>query len=187
MLTNSGVRLTRLYPVLMLILALSVSSCRTSRKMTKADTDLKNKTEQVAAGQESAQSNQVSKKESISQEDEETTTVTREYDTSQPADTLTGKPPLKKETTQTRRKKTQGTQNSSTNTQTQAQTSVSTQVQTETQAQTQTRTQVDTGLTGWQRFLCWLGGISLLVVTCFLVFKVYNIRKKRHSNERKIK
>lgn len=143
--------------------------------MTKADTDLKNKTEQVTAGQESAQSNQVSKQESILQENEEITTVTREYDTTQPADTLTGKPPLKKETTQTRRKKTQGMQNSSTNTQTQAQTSVSTQVQTETQAQTQTRTQVDTGLTGWQRLLCWSGGITLLLVTCSIV---YNIKKK---------
>ena len=109
---------------------------------------------------------------------EDVETVTREYDTSRPADTLTGKPPLLRETTQ-RRLRSDSVQDSSRLRQTQARdTRTATGSMTQEQDQLQLRresdqqTATDTatttksrrGLTWWQKALCFVGLLSLIYI-----------------------
>lgn len=121
--------------------------------------------------------------------DEEVTTTVREYDTSQPTDSATGTPPLKKETTQTRRKTGSGKQKQTAE-QTadqqqqtagevhQAQTGKSTS-QEQNKRQDDTDTQVDTdesrGLSTLQQFFC---GLGVLVVVGVLIWLGGRLKKR---------
>jgi hypothetical protein len=120
---------------------------------------------------------------------EEVTTTVREYDTDKPTDPVTGTPPLKRETTQTRRKTDAGRQ-----TQTTGQTidehrelsgesssreAAKTELQTTSGESTHTDTDTETherrGLNPLQRLLCTLGGIAVAAGVVWLVWKL-----KRH-------
>ena len=117
---------------------------------------------------------------------EEVETVTREYDTSRPVDTLTGTPPLRRETTQ-RRRLTDSTNETNHVRQTEhrirADTTLGsdhTKQQLRTEGNTSQQEAVETnldmarrrGLTVWQYVLCIIG---LLVVT----YGSYKLFKKR--------
>lgn len=122
--------------------------------------------------------------------DEEVITSVREYDTSLPTDAATGTPPLKKETTQTRRKAStekqqQQTEQTTERTQELAgkvrkQQTETTDLQAARQTQSDTETQVDSeqkrGLTSFQWVLCSLGAIVLLGAAAWLGWKLF----KRH-------
>ena len=109
---------------------------------------------------------------------EDVETVTREYDTSRPADTLTGKPPLLRETTQ-RRHRSDSVQDSSRLRQTQTRDTHTTaggitqernqlQLSEESDQQTATDTATTTksrrGLTWWQKALCFIGLLTLIYI-----------------------
>lgn len=109
---------------------------------------------------------------------EDVETVTREYDTSRPADTLTGKPPLLRETTQ-RRHRSDSVRDSNRLRQTQArnihtavvgitQEQDQLQLRGDSDQQTATATATTTksrrGLTWWQKALCFVGCLSLIYI-----------------------
>lgn len=111
-------------------------------------------------------------------------TVTREYDTSRPVDTLTGKPPLLRETTQ-RRHRTDSVRDASRLRQTQtrdrhevSQGASHEDEQMQLRGEHAGQSTVDTtaatesrrGLTGWQKALCFVGLLTLL----YLIYKVFN-------------
>lgn len=109
---------------------------------------------------------------------EDVETITREYDTSRPADTLTGRPPLLRETTQ-RRHRSDSVRDSSRLRQTQtrdthataggmAQEQQQLQLRGESDQQTATDTATETensrGLAWWQKALCFVGLLSLIYI-----------------------
>lgn len=109
---------------------------------------------------------------------EDVETVTREYDTSRPADTLTGKPPLLRETIR-RRHRSDSVQDSSRLRQTQTRDTHTTaggitqernqlQLSEESDQQTATDTATTTksrrGLTWWQKALCFIGLLTLIYI-----------------------
>lgn len=106
---------------------------------------------------------------------EDVETVTREYDTSRPADTLTGKPPLLRETTQ-RRHRTDSLRDASRLQQTdirdthttaegsaheQDQLRVRSDASREATTKTETQTETRRGLSWWQKALCYVGLLTL--------------------------
>lgn len=109
---------------------------------------------------------------------EDVETVTREYDTSRPTDTLTGKPPLLRETTQ-RRHRSDSMRDSSRLQQTKTRDShiadkgmtqelQQVQLRGESDRQTTTDTAITTesrrGLTWWQKALCFVGLLTLIYI-----------------------
>lgn len=109
---------------------------------------------------------------------EDVETVTREYDTSRPADTLTGKPPLLRETIR-RRHRSDSVQDSSRLRQTQTRDTHTTaggitqernQLQLSEESDQQTATDTATtiksrrGLTWWQKALCFIGLLTLIYI-----------------------
>ena len=120
---------------------------------------------------------------------EEVTTTVREYDTEKPTDPVTGTPPLKRETTQTRRKTDVGRQTQTTgqtideHRELSGESSSHEAAKTELQETSGESTHIDTntetrerrGLNPLQRLLCTLGG---LVVAAGLVWLVWKL--KRH-------
>lgn len=118
--------------------------------------------------------------------DEEVTTTVREYDTDKPTDPATGTPPLKRETTQTRRTADSGRQRQTTGqstlqhreltgrtTQQQAvQTAMQARSQKQEQADQTIRTHEKRGLNTWQRSLCTLGGLVALGALLWLARKL---------------
>ena len=117
---------------------------------------------------------------------EEVTTTVREYDTEKPIDPVTGMPPLKRETTQTRRKTDAGRQ-----TQIAGQTidehrelsgESSSWEYTKTELQetsresmhinTDTETRERRGLNALQRLLCTLGGLTVAAGIVWLAWKL---------------
>lgn len=118
---------------------------------------------------------------------EEVTTTVREYDTEKPADPVTGTPPLKRETTQTRRRTDAGRQTQATgrtideHRELSGESSIREAAKTELQETSGESTHTDTetrerrGLNPLERLLCTLGG---LVVAAGLVWLAWKL--KRH-------
>jgi len=120
---------------------------------------------------------------------EEVTTTVREYDTDKPTDPVTGTPPLKRETTQTRRKTDAGRQTQTTGQaidehrelsgESSSREAAKTELQTTSGESTHTDTDTETherrGLNPLQRLLCTLGGIAVAAGVVWLVWKL-----KRH-------
>lgn len=118
--------------------------------------------------------------------DEEVVTTTREYDTDKPVDPATGTPPLKRETTQTRRKVDAGRQEQTTSRTTDQQhdvtadvtkeQTVGTTVQGNSQHRGDTVTEVKTtekrGLNTIQKVLCAIGGLTILVGLAWVAIKL---------------
>lgn len=114
---------------------------------------------------------------------EEVTTITREYDTTQPTDSATGTPPILRETTQTRRRSTQSkqTQTSALTADRRRETTVDTRLQrhenTVSHSQNQTEgtasatldNQQARGLSPLQNLLCIIGVLAL----AWLGFKLF--------------
>lgn len=115
---------------------------------------------------------------------EDVETVTREYDTSRPADTLTGKPPLLRETTQ-RRHRSDSVQDSSRLRQTQTRDTHTTaggitqernliQLREESDLQTATDTTTTSksrrGLTWWH-YALWITGLLAVAAGSYRLFK----------------
>lgn len=109
---------------------------------------------------------------------EDVETVTREYDTSRPADTLTGKPPLLRETTQ-RRHRSDSVQDSSRLRQTatrdthataegsahgQEQLRIRSDASRQATTETATQTEERRGLLWWQKALCFVGLLTLIYI-----------------------
>jgi len=104
--------------------------------------------------------------------DEEVTTTVREYDTEKPPDPVTGTPPLKRETTQTRRKTDAGRQTQTTgqtidehrelsdksSSREVAKTELQETSRESTRTDTDTETRERRGLNPLQRLLCTFGG-----------------------------
>lgn len=119
--------------------------------------------------------------------DEQVTTITREFDTSQPINATTGTPPLKKETTQTRHKASDGKQTNSTHSttneqhyridQTRKEQADSIMLAKNFKKQVNTDTHLEStekqGLSTLQWILCTLGGVAIIafVVWLFCKFK----------------
>lgn len=115
---------------------------------------------------------------------EDVETLTREYDTSRPVDSLTGKPPLLRETTR-RRHRTDSLRDSARARQTETREA---QVQTAgelqqreqshlqgeadrtTQAEAATETESRRGLAWWQKALCLVGVLTLIYIL-YRIFK----------------
>lgn len=74
--------------------------------MTANRSQTETKTEQTTKTDIGKQKEIISATESQKQEAEETEVIIREYDTDKPTDSITGKPPLKKEILKTKRKQT---------------------------------------------------------------------------------
>lgn len=121
--------------------------------------------------------------------DEEVITTVKEYDTSQPTDATTGTPPLKKETTQTRRKADTGKQKQTAEQTTDHTRETASQAHkeqatsTDLQAQKQQRSDADTltttdekrGLNTFQQILC---AIGLLVIVGVLVWLGWKLKRR---------
>lgn len=104
--TSLGVPLKKYRVVPTLIFALLLWSCAPMKRTTANRSQTEIKTEQTTKVDIGTQKETVSATESQKQEAEETEVVIREYDTDKPADSMTGKPPLKKEILKTKRKRT---------------------------------------------------------------------------------
>ena len=76
------------------------------KRMTANRSQTETKTEQTTKTDIGKQKEIISATESQKQEAEETEVIIREYDTDKPTDSITGKPPLKKEILKTKRKQT---------------------------------------------------------------------------------
>lgn len=115
---------------------------------------------------------------------EDVETVTRVYDTSRPVDTLTGKPPLLRETTQ-RRHRTDSVRDASRLQQTQTRDSHMTaegmaqeqqqlqfrgEYNRQTAVDTATETESRRGLLWWQKALCCMGLLTLL----YIFYRIFN-------------
>lgn len=118
--------------------------------------------------------------------DEEIVTTIREYDTTQPADTVTGTPPLKREITQTRRKVNTEHQIQIAGQTTERQRETGTRVevqqadttvlhdnrQQQETAAVQTETREKRGASTWQRILRTFGGLAILVALVWLGWRL---------------
>lgn len=104
--TSSGVPLKKYRLVPTLIFALLLWSCAPMKRMTANRSQTETKTEQTTKTDIGKQKEIISATESQKQEAEETEVIIREYDTDKPTDSITGKPPLKKEILKTKRKQT---------------------------------------------------------------------------------
>lgn len=104
--------------------------------------------------------------------DEEVETVTEVFDTSQPADTLTGEPPLKSRTTEHRRTASKVKEQASETNDVQSRSKQNIEQQQEVQAVTDTAVETDThieeeqryGMTWLQRTLCYIGIAALVAL-----------------------
>lgn len=187
---------------LTLLTALFLTSCASTKNATIRSTTTSNLEHAADYGEETETSNTESleavgdRHEQTDTEttteltsNEEVTTTVREYDTDKPTDPVTGTPPLKRETTQTRRKTDAGRQ-----TQTTGQTidehrelsgesssreAAKTELQTTSKESTHTDTDTETherrGLNPLQRLLCTLGGLAVAAGIVWLAWKL-----KRH-------
>lgn len=182
----------RFLPALTLLSVLLFSNCSPQKRLAKTQEQRKNSThEQLAADWEITHDSIFFRelcealREQLAIERtrnrttaEDVETVTREYDTSRPADTLTGKPPLLRETTQ-RRHRSDSVQDSSRLRQTQARdtrTAAGSMTQEQDQlhlrgesdqqtaTDTATTTKSRRGLTWWQKALCFVGLLSLIYI-----------------------
>lgn len=182
----------RFLPALTLLSVLLFSNCSPQKRLIKTQEQRKNSThEQLAANREITHDSiffrelceALREQLAIERTRNRTTaedieTVTREYDTSRPADTLTGKPPLLRETTQ-RRHRSDSVQDSSRLRQTQARdtrTAAGSMTQEQDQlhlrgesdqqtaTDTATTTKSRRGLTWWQKALCFVGLLSLTYI-----------------------
>lgn len=120
---------------------------------------------------------------------EEVTTTVREYDTEKPADPVTGTPPLKRETTQTRRRTDAGRQTRTTGQtiderrelsgESSSHEAAKTELQETSGESTRTDTDAETrerrGLNPLGRLLCTLGGLVIAARLAWLAWKL-----KRH-------
>mgnify|MGYP001396027568 CR=1 FL=1 len=178
--------------LVLLTLILGLLSCSASRKVSSSiKTDITDKTEANVTQKRDKDSS--GRTESHVTEDSSGTkdkeVVIEKFDTDKPTDPVTGTPPLKRETTQTRRKTDAGRQ-----TQTTGQTidehrelsgesssreAAKTELQTTSGESTHTDTNTETherrGLNPLQRLLCTLGGIAVAAGVVWLVWKL-----KRH-------
>ncbi|MEG1673220.1 MAG: hypothetical protein RR298_06850 [Alistipes sp.] len=121
--------------------------------------------------------------------DEEVVTTIKEYDTSQPTDATTGTPPLKKETTQRRRKADTGKQKQTAEQTTDHQqqtagqttkeqatnTALQAQQQQHSDADIQVKTDEKRGLNTFQQILC---GLGLLVIVGALIWLGWKLKRR---------
>lgn len=182
----------RFLPALTLLSVLLFSNCSPQKRLIKTQEQRKNSThEQLAANREITHDSiffrelceALREQLAIERTRNRTTaedieTVTREYDTSRPADTLTGKPPLLRETTQ-RRHRSDLVRDSSRLRQTQTHDTYATaggmtqeqeqlRLRGESNQQTTANTAITAksrrGLTWWQKALCFVGLLSLTYI-----------------------
>lgn len=175
-------------------------SCSTTRQATKAQSQTESNAERetllehgsstdssaTVSESETAQTSLELETETQRDSDEEIVTTIREYDTSQPTDTVTGTPPLKREITQTRRKvdTERQTQTAGQTTERQRETDTRVEVQqTDTTAlhdnsqqqetaAVQTETREKRGASTWQRILRTLGGLAVLAALVWLGWRL---------------
>lgn len=200
----SFARLSKKYPVvLILTIALFLGSCSPMRKAMSSRQRVESNSEQQRAVEQQTKTDSTantsasdSRHTGLNMEttteqttDEEVITTVREYDTSKPTDDKTGTPPLKKETTQTRRKADTGKQKQTVEQTTDEQRESAGQVhkeqedktvlQEQTNQQSNTDTQADTdekrGLNTLQQILC---GLGVLVVVGVLVWLGGKLKKR---------
>lgn len=119
-----------------------------------------------------------------SEEKDVSETITEEFDTTQPIDSVTGTPPLKSRKTEKHDKKTQSSsvENVETNTKQQAviqsdlqqvkNDSTANDVNINREKESQTETEQKNGLNWWQTTLCTIGGLCLLVLLIWLAIKI---------------
>lgn len=112
--------------------------------------------------------------------DEEVETVTEVFDTSQPADSLTGEPPLKSRTTEHRRIASKVKEQASETNDVQSRSEQNIEQQQEVQAVTDTAVETDThieevqryGMTWLQRTLCYIGIAALVALLLWVAWRL---------------
>nr|DAR27479.1 MAG TPA: hypothetical protein [Caudoviricetes sp.] len=152
-----------------LLVLLLIGGCSPARRLSRSQAETKQEAQEVRHTESSTDSMaQVMTTTDLSK-DEEVVTVLTEFDTSQPADTTTGLPPVKRRITQTKRAVTLQTQvaehtSQERSEQTEEVTATEQVATTEVTEQTQRR-----GLNGVQRALCWIGLVAAVVTVVALI------------------
>ena len=143
--------------ILFLTISLLLAGCSASRQVLKSEATEIRKEEAAVTAETTTDLAELTQTAAEQVRGEEVITMTTVYDTSQPADSKTGTPPVKVHTTQVRRTAAKARQETSAE-------SRQEQVRTERQTiieQTQTKTGVETkirrGMNGMQRILCAIG------------------------------
>lgn len=112
--------------------------------------------------------------------DEEVVTTTEEFDTSQPTDSLTGRPPLKSRTTEHRRTISQVKEQASETNDVQSRSEQNIEQQREEQTATDTAIASDThteieeryGMTWLQRTLCYIGIGAIVILLLWVAWRL---------------
>ncbi len=104
--------------------------------------------------------------------DEEVITTEREYDTEKPIDAATGTPPLKRESTQIRRKVDAGRQEQTVQQVADRQRDVTEQTVTQKQEDVTVETTEKRGLNPVQKTLCAIGALAIVAGLAWLIWKL---------------
>ncbi|MEG1759523.1 MAG: hypothetical protein RSA66_07840 [Muribaculaceae bacterium] len=174
--------------VLLIILSVSLTACSTQRRVVRTDTNVASKTstttnvavDQSAATDVQSQAVGVSTSTLDLAQDEQVVTEIVEYDTSLPADSLTGAHPVKRKTTQTKSHTSQLKENAT------AQHTSTTDAQLQQESSQRATEVVDQsvdvnekvtdktrkGMTWLQKTLCIIGGGVLLYLAVWLFIKI---------------
>ena len=194
---------SRYLAALLLTSALCLANCSPTKKATTASQQTTNSSERQTASERKVVTDGAA---AVSLQDvlhgqtdtstiteqasgEEVVTTERVYDTDKPVDPATGTPPLKRETTQTRRKADAGWQTQTISQSVDRQLSATGQAaerqvdniasQESSRHSGDTTTQVETverrGLNGLQKTLCIVGALALLAGVVWLILKLKRI------------
>lgn len=189
--------LTKFHIVPILTIVLLLVSCKTPQQMSVQDQqslqeNVRAQEQQIHSLQEQmnllqfqmTQQKIGASKQMESEEKDVSETITEEFDTTQPIDSVTGTPPLKSRKTEKHDKKTQSSsvENVETNTKQQAviqsdlqqvkNDSTANDVNINREKESQTETEQKNGLNWWQTTLCTIGGLCLLVLLIWLAIKI---------------
>lgn len=185
------------YPLApILLLALSLQSCGALKTLTRRQESLEESASLQAEQIRRIEQSVSAVREEVSsiriQESRETRTdsaavvevVTEVFDTTQPADSVTGTPPLKERTTERRNVGTRRNETATVKTQTDAMarqaeevrtddgTETTVQADSQMQAESHTESKQKRGLNWWQKTLCGIGGATLALLLLWVIFQV---------------
>lgn len=146
-----------------------LSGCGASRRAIKSATEA---TREVAATTHIEAEALVSQETTMYtdlSEDEEVVTEVVEFDTTQPVDSLTGTPPVKRAIRQTRRTAATARQDVRADTEAVTKATVDTTVAVKEETTNFTQEQSRRGLNGWQQVLCYTGAAAIVALILWLV------------------
>lgn len=147
---------------------LILSGCGVARRTMKSDIETTREAEVATHAELEGNVKEKMMTQTDLSQDEEVTTEVIEFDTSQPVDSTTGTPPVKRTIRQTRRTTATARQDAQSDTEATAKATADTAVAENEETTVQAEEQTRWGLNGLQQILCYTGAAAILGLVLWL-------------------